>query len=971
MDRSRRHKSLKPLAKVTIQTLSERNSKCESSSWLPQKPASKEAVTKPENDSGILEGINELSASVETVDVKGLETTSAERTKIELTDSARKLCSPSTAFDPKERPVCVMTNVSSFTPVDVGNLDEVTGFRPFNAFSEKQLPESCEPCENIKTLWKTTFEVFQKLASDEIKEKCRCDPSNCCCENTLEAVRHPVREVKEEPSRARNELASHFFFEEADDGAYRYFCKTCHRYSCKIKQNYRSNGDWVGKGIVKKGSAETTQALKRHLSSLQHQKSVEAQIVAEAKGEEKSKLDIVRAATENFVVAGKFCALQNLPARFYPELCNFIDIIGTNMHPDDTFIHPLGNKRQHKGGMKSAFIACHAATVEELKRRFQATSPATLLPPRIHLAVFKGTICGDATRQIITATFLNNSGDAEEAMLAASVMTDTSAQGAANSLMKEVSKFVDMKNVALVCTEDSAYYTGTPDGMVTFLRNNEHFNSKFVHLADVCHRVETFLDKNLAQWVTETLEKTRHILDTVSIHKDVHQGLLQHQNTHPHLVYVVAKDAFDMRFSHFSEYVRNAVCSVAANLEILIHFLPSLIKDPDTNSFIKSKARVIFKSVTDPVYVARLLLLRKFYSYVTELEKYAQKSRAPGIFYKGLTDSFRARLQILKEEDEHQEIKSLLDHGTVRYDVTWNRKIMHFMLNLTGINNLLEETPKTSDGNVDVLGEYRQWISGLLSSFDLYLGTPGVVDHISHIFLEPYFRFSDKVECFRAFFVEVGLEFYKCGNACAGVKECSCIELELARFLDHCQYKAGLEEFYRYFEEKNCDYVKELNVVNVLRAVEVVLLMKASRLDTERTMACVGNIVKGRFENVFRLGKTTKSEVDTVNILMVLGQNKKNLRAFDKKLAYEEYMKTQGNYPVVWKNKPLITPSTTVKRERNYKLYQAKKSKHRRQEFLHSFGSDDEDEVQSGELNSSDEEKCSLQFTREFYDDGE
>ena len=64
--------------------------------------------------------------------------------------------------------------------------------------------------------------------------------------------------------------------------------------------------------------------------------------------------------------------------------------------------------------------------------------------------------------------------------------------------------------------------------------------------------------------------------------------------------------------------------------------------------------------------------------------------------------------------------------------------------------------------------------------------------------------------------------------------------------------------------------------------LEKILLMKASQSGTERAMSFISDIVKGRFENIYRSGKTTKDEIDMVNVLTVIGQNR-NIRNFNKK----------------------------------------------------------------------------------------
>ena len=54
--------------------------------------------------------------------------------------------------------------------------------------------------------------------------------------------------------------------------------------------------------------------------------------------------------------------------RFYPQLCEVIDLIGNNLV--QKFINPLGNKYQHKMGIKHAQQACFSTLREKKKQSF-------------------------------------------------------------------------------------------------------------------------------------------------------------------------------------------------------------------------------------------------------------------------------------------------------------------------------------------------------------------------------------------------------------------------------------------------------------------------------------------------------------------------------------------------------------------------------------------------------------------------
>ena len=65
------------------------------------------------------------------------------------------------------------------------------------------------------------------------------------------------------------------------------------------------------------------------------------------------------------------------------------------------------------------------------------------------------------------------------------------------------------------------------------------------------------------------------------------------------------------------------------------------------------------------------------------------------------------------------------------------------------------------------------------------------------------------------------------------------------------------------------DILKSLNITNVLKLIEVVLLLKPYQSGTERTMLCIKKIAS-RYPNVYRHGCRNKDKIDMVNVLAFL-----------------------------------------------------------------------------------------------------
>ena len=213
--------------------------------------------------------------------------------------------------------------------------------------------------------------------------------------------------------------------------------------------------------------------------------------------------------------------------------------------------------------------------------------------------------------------------------------------------------------------------------------------------------------------------------------------------------------------------------------------------------------------------------------------------------------------------------------------------------------------------------------------FDKYLSVPEVVRLACNVFevLNDDLTtdvFNNKVSYFRSLLSIINVKFSLCTDNCLGINYCSCIENELRSFYSHffrfklktsqnnIDYKAILSF---YISVKNIETVSKLHIPNVIRALEVVQLLKASQSNTKRVMSVIAKAVKGEYENVDRFGRHQKHDV--VNASVFISCNTKVIE-LDKKLASQNYLKN-GHFNVLMKTKPFHTKSKTIKRLINKK----------------------------------------------------
>ena len=159
-------------------------------------------------------------------------------------------------------------------------------------------------------------------------------------------------------------------------------------------------------------------------------------------------------------------------------------------------------------------IACADSVQEEMKKTFEEIHPRTKQVPQHTIAVDKATAHLDASRQISVTTYINRLGNVIEKVLSLGRIFDKNAEGCLEQLSLYARKFIILKNVIAVCTDMEAVYSGVHSGLVERIKVNPEYDSRTIHLPDLCHCLESLLNVDnypTMDWLKETTKSSASI----------------------------------------------------------------------------------------------------------------------------------------------------------------------------------------------------------------------------------------------------------------------------------------------------------------------------------------------------------------------------------------------------------------------------------------------------------------------------
>lgn len=581
------------------------------------------------------------------------------------------------------------------------------------------------------------------------------------------------------------------------------------------------------------------------------------------------------------------------------------------------------------------------ANFYQIKDKMKEDDNTIFLPtgqlPRYMLAFDKGTAVKDSQRQPIVMTKVDpKTGLPTECLVAASVIPKANAKGALDHVTSECKKVLSTERVVFTSSDNESVYAGNKSGVGVRMTRDESYSEKIIRLDDICHRVEKMMfppakqykkDRQEEQWVIETTHKARQIIGLVLTHPKLTtllRGYAEECKTN-NVIFHTFQPVVNVRFS---EYLSGALNCLIKNLTLMIKVLPIIISDgSDHDSLTKDVASKILTLINDRVFIARLFLLDKVFQPIAVLEKSAQAKDFGPLDYIEIRKDLIKKLENSKFCDE-EEIKQIVDTGKFMYSYHYRKDNKENIVNLDDIN--LRKKPSRSPKLMgkDCWDQYQKWVDNILRRLDTFLNVPECVNLVVSIFnleeeLTPEI-FDKKLNDLRDLFILVNTDFEVCGELCENFN-CICLKRELDAFLKHVYHrkdkrkdkfivnrKIDYLDLYRFYLcEDNISIIENLAIKNVLRALEVCMIMKPSQSSTERVVSQIKRTVRGRFENIARFGKV--KDIDMVNVNVFLRMNS-SIQTMDPKKSAKIFTQTLKHRQSIKKTKPLHEKSITLKR---------------------------------------------------------
>ena len=506
------------------------------------------------------------------------------------------------------------------------------------------LSTKCQACNTIDIQIDSSNRILKEMCLITLQKDCKCSTkSNCCCRNKLNKI--SLNEINENKSskvlKVTEDIAGEFVKDvTGPDCDERYFCKTCQRYGSKISSTHASKHDWVFWGYSAKDIYNLKDYMRKHLQSKQHALALATKNCPKNQ-KDREYIKDSNISTENACSAVQFITKNNLPVRCFESLVEYTnEVVNNGKAETEEKREILGNRHTNKSGCKNLQVACYHAARNKFVEKFNAESPITQQPPMLSISADKGTAFRDGTRQVVKMNFINEFGCSKEAFVAAPVVIDGSAYGAAESLTLELSKVCNPKNIVSISTDGASVYTGGETGMVKQLKENPRYDNRLVFLADFCHKAERLMSNNQPKWVTDTLSDSSDLVELIKSHGRIGEVLNECSNVYKIRYYTLQK----MVKTRYYENTCQHIDSIFKDLPLIVESFPSLMEDYKIDDSDRNKIHGHLKKITDPVVISRLLLIKEVASVVSAMEKLAQAEDFSPFEYKSVIDELKSKL---------------------------------------------------------------------------------------------------------------------------------------------------------------------------------------------------------------------------------------------------------------------------------------------------------------------------------------
>ena len=325
-------------------------------------------------------------------------------------------------------------------------------------------------------------------------------------------------------------------------------------------------------------------------------------------------------------------------------------------------------------------------------------------------------------------------------------------------------------------------------------------------------------------------------------------------------------------YFRFAEYLHKSIRSVLRNVEVLCAALPQVIASSDDyNVHTRANAKFILDTVSDPSLIAQMMLIDRVYEQIERIEKEAQSSSFGAFDYVRIISLLRRWLEVdLREADE--SVLDVVTSGCFRYDISSKRNKHTAVVNLHDTETKKLHHAQRLAQQESIRVNYERWLGTLVEEFGNYVEVSSELQTgIGAFTLSEERSLDERVDSLRSFLSTVNTDFEPCGAFCQGIDSCACLANQMETFLKNVQSQLDVRHwkvkvssepglnfdysaiFAYYLADENDSLRQELRITNILRALEMLQLMKASQSATERAFSVIGKVVSNRYENKYRI----------------------------------------------------------------------------------------------------------------------
>lgn len=788
------------------------------------------------------------------------------------------------------------------------------------------LLKSCNACQLMELYEASRCSFLKNL----VKSSCRCnDKKSCCCKRKLDEL---FSEANEENSNWPTQNVDEDVFVrksfKGDTLNDRWFCLVCTRFS-PLTNTGGNSGDWTSTGKCINDVRRRNEAMRRHLVSQQHMKSLSHSQYQNKVSDQRvlPSKETQDKCTENCLLTSQYATEENVSTRAYSKLCMLMHRVNENMGADR--INPLGNRHHSGPALKIMTLANFKAMIDNMKAFHSSNNKVTKQLRSYCICADKGTAPSDATRQVLIATFLNEEGLPVENVFSAACIYNQDADGALEHFRTYTKRFINLKCIVAVCTDSASIYLGKHVGMYPQLLTDSFFSKKLLFLPDFCHKCELLFKNKRPSWLQQMFTTSKELVSNIKSDKYYIEELRKLDNAQVGIKYFGLRTQSETRFTQYSYAHIN---SILKSLKAIVVAFEAIVADPPDDEA-KAVAIKVLRIATNLEFIATLFTVLDIHKQITTLEKIAQSIEFGPFEYNSLVTKLRNVLE--KSAKFSKNASHLLNTGNFRYKFIHRRKSMTIEIDLNETRRRLDFVAiniRDLKQKENIKSQFFKWIDSLQDRLPSYFEEIRAIMHCVNLFDFSSVDEASKIISFRLLFKILNVNFSPCSSYCIGFEKCHCLEKEIKSFFGYCKRKNIINDIdniipkhnhkyplqtkvLSYFlSERNVGIYNHLEIINILRVMEVTLLLKASQSSTERAMSSIERIVKGKYENRYKYLNDDYTDLDDIVQAKLMLKKNVDLATCDPSSARVTFETKMKHKSCLISSKPTLKRSLTINR---------------------------------------------------------